>query len=202
MKGRAMGYLHVAVRRTGWKGCRAALLPMAVLMAVAGCASVDGGGPPPVARESRAPARAVPDSAIREDVLRRWAEAGEMHRHLDLSVKEGRVLITGRVRTPDDRVEAVRRAWQAEGVVEVINEVQIDDASGLSDKATDAWITAQFRTKLLLDTDVGSRNYAIDTVNQVLYIMGRAGSQAELDRVLQLARQVPRVRRVVSHVHF
>ena len=34
---------------------------------------------------------------------------------LNLTVDQGRVLITGNVQNPDDRVEAVRLAWQVKG---------------------------------------------------------------------------------------
>ena len=43
-------------------------------------------------------------------------------------------------------------------------------------------------------------NYTIETVNRIVYLMGIAQDQAEIDRVTTHARQVRYVRRVVSHV--
>ncbi len=43
-------------------------------------------------------------------------------------------------------------------------------------------------------------NYSIETVNGVVYLIGVAQSQEELDRVINHARQISYVRRIVSHV--
>lgn len=119
---------------------------------------------------------------------------------VSLSVGEGRVLLTGAVTKPETRIEAARLAWQAEGVREVINEIQVTDESSLIDKARDSWITAQVRQKLLFDQDVRSINFSIDTVNGVVYLFGVAQSAVESDRVVNHARNVRYVRNVVSYL--
>jgi hypothetical protein len=43
-------------------------------------------------------------------------------------------------------------------------------------------------------------NYSIDTVQAVVYLMGVAQNQAELDKVMSYARTVPYVKQVVSYV--
>ena len=53
---------------------------------------------------------------------------------------------------------------------------------------------------MLFDQDVRSVNYSIETVNQVIYLMGVAQDEAELQRVVDHARNVAYVRRVVSYV--
>ena len=97
-------------------------------------------------------------------------------------------------------IEAVRLAWQAPGVREVINEIEVNDTSGLDDQARDAWIATQLKTNLLFDKNVSSINYSIETVNKVIYLMGVAQSQAELNRVIGHAKDIAYVRRVVSYV--
>src|SRR3546814_5546522 len=105
-----------------------------------------------------------------------------MVRKVNLQVQEGRVLLTGNVRLPGQRGGAVRLAWQPPGVREVINEITVDDTSGLGNFARDTWISTELRSTLLFDQDVSSIDYSIETVNQVIYLMGVAQSQAELDR--------------------
>ena len=70
-----------------------------------------------------------------------------MFTKLDLTVNQGRVLITGVVQDPKHRVEAVRLAWQPTGVVQVINEVKVADSEGIIGFAKDAWISGRIRTK-------------------------------------------------------
>jgi osmotically-inducible protein OsmY len=119
---------------------------------------------------------------------------------LDMTVNQGRVLITGVVQNPEDRVEAVRLAWQPIGVKQVINEIQLADSPGVTDYARDAWIATRLRTALTFDGNIQSINYTIDVVKGVVYLMGVSQGQAELDRVIEKARTVPDVRRVVSYV--
>ncbi len=119
---------------------------------------------------------------------------------LNLTVDQGRVLITGTVQNPDDRVEAVRLAWQVNGVKEVINEIRIANSEGLQGAVKDGWITTRLRTAMTFDRDIQSINYSIDTVNGTVYLMGVTNGQEELDRVVKLARTIPGVKQVISYV--
>lgn len=144
---------------------------------------------------------AVSDTQIRLQITDLWLKHDvNMYRRLDMTVKEGRVLITGNVPTPDARVDAIRLAWQADGVKQVINEINVDNSAGFTGYATDVWITTQLKSKLLLDKYIQSINYTVDTVNGVVYLMGVAQDRKELDRVINHARSLGRVRNVVSYV--
>jgi osmotically-inducible protein OsmY len=123
----------------------------------------------------------------------------DLFRAIDLTVLEGRVLLTGKVKDADTRVEAVRLAWQVDDVKEVINEIQIDDSSGLIDAARDIWISTQLKARVTFDRDVQAINYAFETVNGVVYIMGLAQSDQEMERVANHARNLRYVRRVVNY---
>ena len=115
-------------------------------------------------------------------------------------VHEGRVLLTGTVRKPEDRIEVVRHAWKVKGVKTVINEIRVEDDSGVLDLARDKWVSAQLRLKITFDAKIKAINYAIDTVNGTVYLMGVAQNERELALVRNHARSLEYVRRVVSHV--
>ncbi len=117
-----------------------------------------------------------------------------------LSVESARVLLTGSVENPEDRIEATRLAWQAAGVREVINEIQVRNSAGITDRAQDILINKRLQGTLLFDKDIKSINYSTDTVNGVVYVFGVARSQAELDRVINHARNLEYVTNVVSYV--
>jgi osmotically-inducible protein OsmY len=119
---------------------------------------------------------------------------------LSTTVNQGRVLITGVVQDPEARVEAVRLAWQVDGVAQVINEIRVADSDGIPGYVRDQWIATRLRTAIMFDRDVQSLNYSIDTVQGAVYLMGVAQNQAELDHVIELARTIPHVREVVSYV--
>ena len=115
-----------------------------------------------------------------------------------VEVVEGRVLLTGRVDKPEHRVEAVRFAWQEEGVVEVINEIRVGTSDdGLADRGKDAWIATQLRTKITLDSQVKAVNYSAEVVDGTVYLFGIAQNESELKRVVAHARTIENVRRIV-----
>ncbi len=144
---------------------------------------------------------AAADTKIRLQIDRLWlAESAALFLKINLQVQDGRVLLTGQVPAPEARVTAVRLAWQAEGVAEVINEIGLGDTSSLLDAARDQWIATELRARLLADGAITSINYSIETVNGSVYLIGVAQNQAELDRALSHARNIRYVRRVVNYM--
>jgi len=153
------------------------------------------------AAQERGLKTAATDTRIRLQINRLWLEEStSLYLKINLQVQEGRVLLTGQVPGPEARVTAVRLAWQAEDVAEVINEIELGDRSSLLDAARDEWIGAQLRARLLGDAAIASINYSIETVNGSVYLIGVARDQAELDRALAHARNIRYVRRVLNYM--
>lgn len=159
--------------------------------AVGGIAAAREGGLTQSARDAR----------IKLEINDLWLKYDfDAFRKLGSTVEQGRVLVTGVVQNPDHRVEAIRLAWQPEGVVQVINEVRVENSDGITGFARDKWITGNLRAKLIFDREVQSINYTIDTLQGVVYLMGIAQDQAELNKVITHARNTNYVKQVVSYV--
>ena len=167
------------------------------------CATAAGAGATAgvAASQERGLGVAIDDSAIHAKIWRLWLDT-DPHIFLEVGVDvhEGRVLLTGTINSPQNRLDAVRLAWQVEGVRQVIDEIQVTDEGGVLDYSRDVWITAQLRSKITFDSEILAINYSIETVNKVVYLMGVAQSEAEIDRVIRYARNIDYVRKVVSHV--
>lgn len=181
------------------------LVALSSLSAVAaGCvpAVVGAGSATGVAvAQERGLGGALSDTRIRLGINHLWFQESEiLFRKMQLQVQEGRVLLSGAAPDPETRVDAVRLAWQVPGVLEVINEIEVDDETTLTDKARDVVISTKLKTRLLTDQDVSSINYSIEVVNQSIFLIGVAQSQAELDRVVAHAKDISYVRRVKSYV--
>ncbi|PCI99991.1 MAG: phospholipid-binding domain-containing protein [Alphaproteobacteria bacterium] len=145
--------------------------------------------------------RAASDLRIQTEINDLWFRYNmSMFRKLDLTINQGRILITGVVQDPAHRVEAVRMAWQPKGVVHVINEIKVAKSEGLVGYAKDAWISTRLRAALIMAGEVESINYSIDTVQGSVYLMGFAQNQAELNQVIETARTIENVKQVVSYV--
>jgi osmotically-inducible protein OsmY len=146
---------------------------------------------------------AAADLAIRMEINDLWLKdtSGQVFmRDLNLQVQEGRVLVSGEVADADLRAQAIQLAWKASGVREVINEVEVGNAGGMRTYWTDSKILRELEGRMLLERGVASVNYSVEAFNGVVYLLGVAQDQTELNRVLQLARNIASVRRVVSHV--
>jgi osmotically-inducible protein OsmY len=179
--------------------CAAALLLTAC--SPAGVAVGAGATAGVAASEERGIKGAVTDAGIRIEINDLWLDAGfELYKNVSLQIYEGRVLIAGRVPTQEIADEAARLAWQPDNVREVINEIQVKDDAGAEAFARDALINARLDSKLLFTDGISSINYSTRAVAGTVYLLGVAQSQAELDRVFQVARNIPDVKAVVSHV--
>lgn len=144
---------------------------------------------------------AFTDAGIKMKINEAWFQYNvETFSKLSTTVNQGRVLITGVVQNPQDRVEAVRLVWQVPGVKQVMNEIRVADSEGFPGFVRDTWITTRLRSAITFDRNVTSLNYSIDTVQGVVYLMGVAMNQRELDRVVEIARTIPNVKQVVNYV--
>lgn len=181
-----------------------ALVLLAAAVSPGGCVPVVIGGAvagATVVAQERSVATAIDDSIIQGDIGKSLLEFDlDVFGKVDIEVVEGKVLLTGIVPEPQNRVDAARIAWRADDVAEVINEIEVADDNTLSDAARDAWITTKLRARIIGDGEIYSVNYTIDTVNGAVYLMGIAQDQAELDRVVNHARDIKYVRRVVPYV--
>jgi len=180
--------------------CLTALLG-ASLQGCVGAAIGAGATVGTAAMEERGIAGVTDDAALRIRLNGLFSGKDErLWRKVGLQVYMGRVLLTGAVETEDMRAEAVRLAWSAEGVKEVINEMQIAQSGGATGFARDTWITTLLKSALLFDKDVSSINYSVESVGGTVYLIGLAQNRAELNRVMNHARGMSYVKKVVNYV--
>ena len=161
-------------------------------------AAATGGG---AAVEERSIGNVVDDLTIRAELNQLFFKDNfDLLQSVSFSVIEGRVLLKGSVKTQEDRIRGLELAWQASGVREVINEIQVTDQGGIVNYARDTWISTQLKAEILFDRDILSINYNVESINGIIYVVGIAQDQAELDKVVNHARRIENVKQVVSHV--
>ena len=151
--------------------------------------------------EERSIGNVVDDLTIRAELNQLFFKDNfDLLQSVSFSVIEGRVLLKGSVKTQEDRIRGLELAWQASGVREVINEIQVTDQGGIVNYARDTWISTQLKAEILFDRDILSINYNVESINGIIYVVGIAQDQAELDKVVDHARRIENVKQVVSHV--
>ena len=153
------------------------------------------------ARQERTVGAAIDDVRIKTAVTSGLAGAAISNFvNVSTTVVEGRVLMTGRVDEPEERLQATRIAWGVEGVRRVDNEIEITDSAGWFDRPRDIFIRTEIAVDLLTDGAIKDVNYTIDVVNGVVYITGVGQDQAEIDRVIARASRFKGVKRVENFV--
>jgi osmotically-inducible protein OsmY len=154
-----------------------------------------------VSKEERSIGEFVDDAIIKTVIKNSYFDQNEkLFFNIDVEVSQGRVLLTGTVENIDLRIEATRIAWAAKGVETVINEIQISNSDNIINFADDLVISTKILGKLILEENVNSLNFNIETVNKVVYIIGIARNVNEKDKVIEIANEVFGVDEVIDYI--
>ena len=121
-----------------------------------------------------------------------------------LSVKtkiiDGRIFITGKVDTVEEKLNITKIAWEIKGARSVKNDLKIKDEFNFKQSAKDILITSQLRSALIFNKSTKAVNYNIDTYKQKIYIYGIAETSDERDEVIEEAKQILDVEDVIASI--
>jgi len=121
-----------------------------------------------------------------------------------LSVKskviDGRIFLTGKVETPEEKLQLTKLAWETKGTRSVRNDIKIKEEFNFKQSAKDILITSQLRTALILNKNIKATNYQIDTYKKKIYIYGIALVSEEKDLVISEAKEILDVEGVVASI--
>tara|TARA_B100000941_G_C28327400_1_gene459783 strand:- start:38 stop:625 length:588 start_codon:yes stop_codon:yes gene_type:complete len=123
---------------------------------------------------------------------------------LDLNTKvlDGRIFITGKVDTPEEKLEITKLAWETKGVRSVKNDLKVKEDFNFQQSAKDLLITSQLRSAMIFNKKIKAVNYQIDTYKKKIYIYGIAYSEDEKDEILTEANEILDVEDVVMSILF
>ncbi len=177
-----------------------------ILVFLSGCAGAIIGGVATVG-VATVQERSVKDAAIdlklelqiQEALLRSSME--KLFISVDIHIVEQRVLLIGNVGSQELRDKAAKIVWETSPKIkEVLNEITIGNKSSLVSEAKDARISLSLSGLLISDTEVSDINFSHSVSKQVIYLMGIASNEAEVDKVIYHARTVKGVKKVISHI--
>lgn len=137
-------------------------------------------------------------SEIAADVI---GESAGLFIDVGADVWEQRVMLTGSVEEAADKARAGELVAAIDGVKAVYNEIQVTaEGGGIGGLVDDTVIATKVEANLLSASGVSSLNYRWRSVNGSVYLLGRALSEAEHDKVKRMVGEIDDVREVVSHV--
>ena len=111
-----------------------------------------------------------------------------------LSVKskvlDGRIFLTGKVDSPEEKLQITKIAWETKGTRSVRNDIKIKEEFNFKQSAKDILITTQLRTALIVNKNIKATNYQIDTYKKKIYLYGIALTSEEKDLVISEAKEI------------
>ena len=115
-------------------------------------------------------------------------------------VIDGRIFITGKVNTVEEKLNITKLAWEIKGARSVKNDLKIREQFDIQQFSKDILITSQLRTAMIASKTIKSTNYNIDTYKKKIYIYGIAENEEERAEVINEAKQVLDVEDVISSI--
>ena len=181
------------------------LILLLIAIILSGCVGVSSSGVfgtgVSVALDPRSVGTQIDDSIMQKNLSARMILLDKKYL---LSVKskvlDGRIFLTGKVENPEDKLKLTKMAWETEGVRSVRNDIKVKENFNFKQSAKDLLITSQLRTALIIDKEIKSTNYQIDTYKKKIYIYGIAQNDTERDEVTREAKQILDVEDVITSI--
>src|SRR5438876_6982464 len=119
--------------------------PLAI---VGGLAAAGGAGY--AANQERGVTGTVDDLTIKTNIQNAWLTVNPaLQAHCNITVYEGRTLLTGTAPTPEIKAQAKEIAGQIPGVRAIYDEIEVASAESAWQSVRDTWIAAQLRSNLV-----------------------------------------------------
>ncbi len=115
-------------------------------------------------------------------------------------VLDGRIFVTGKVDTPEEKLQITKLAWETKGARSVRNDIKIKEKFNFKQSAKDLLITSQLRTAIIVNKNIKATNYQIDTFKKKIYIYGIALTDEEKDLVISEANEILDVEDVIASI--
>ena len=115
-------------------------------------------------------------------------------------VLDGRIFITGKVDTVEEKLKITKLGWEIKGARSVKNDLKIKEEFNFKQTAKDVLITSQLRTALITNKKIKSANYDIDTYKKIIYVYGISQNEEERAEVINEAKKVLDVEDVITSI--
>ena len=177
-----------------------------IIICLSGCASTILGGAASVGLAS-VQERSIKDAAIdlklelqiQEKLFR--ANTDKLFVNVDVVLLEQRVMLIGNVESQELRDLASKIAWEVSPKIKnVINEITVGKKPTLVSQAQDARISLSLSGLLIGDAKISDINFTHSVSKQVIFLIGIAQDDEELNKVINHARSVKGVKKVISHL--
>ena len=154
-----------------------------------------------VALDPRTVGTQIDDSIMQKTISAKILSLDKKFLHsVKTKVLDGRIFITGKVDTPEEKLLITKLAWETKGARSVKNDTKIKEEFNFKQSAKDILITSQLRTAIIVNKNIKATNYQIDTYKKKIYIYGIALTSEEKDMVISEAQEILDVEDVIASI--
>ena len=174
-------------------------LALATLGSLQGCVLLLGAGAVSAGmsmNDRRTGGTQIEDQAIELKSGGRLREAIGDKGHVNVTSYNRLALISGEVATDADKAAAEKAIAGIEGVVSVVNELEVGPNSTITTRSSDTVITTRVKSALIDAKDIQSSAIKVVTERGIVYLMGRV-TEREAVRASEIARAQASVMKVV-----
>ena len=154
-----------------------------------------------VALDPRTVGTQIDDSIMEKSISAKILARDKKHLiSVKTKVLDGRIFITGKVDSPEEKLLITKLAWETKGARSVRNDIKIKEEFNFKQSAKDVLITSQLRTALIINKNIKATNYQIDTYKKKIYIYGIAITSDEKKKVISIATEILDVENVIASI--
>ena len=154
-----------------------------------------------IALDPRTLGTQIDDSIMQKNLLARLTLLEKKYLvKISVKVLDGRIFLRGKVDEPEEKLKITKMAWETKGVRSVKNNISIKQKFSFKNTALDVLVTSQLKTALILNKNVKSANFNIDTINQKTYVFGIAHTEDEKKEIVQEAKQIVDLKELVTSI--
>ena len=167
-------------------GCGIVLVTTATVMAI------------DIARDRRGSSVYWDDNKMELNIARSIDKQKQIeHEHVNVTVYNGVVLLTGEVPDQRDIDSIIDLAKSHQGSRQVINRLELAGKTNMNSRANDGWITTKVKTAIATSAPVDSTRIKVVTERANVYLMGLVRPE-EAEVAVEATRSVTGVVRVIK----
>ena len=181
------------------------LIFIPIIFILTGCVGVGSAGlfgtGVSVALDPRTVGTQIDDSIMQKTISAKILSKNKKYLvSIKTKVLDGRIFITGKVDSPEEKLLITKLAWETKGARSVRNDIKIKEEFNFKQSAKDLLITSQLRTAIIVNKNIKATNYQIDTYKKKIYIYGIALTSEEKDLVISEAKEILDVEDVIASI--
>ncbi|UAT42658.1 BON domain-containing protein [Anaplasmataceae bacterium AB001_6] len=139
------------------------------------------------------------DASLKQSVMKGLREAGATYNNISVEVRDNKARLFGNLSTSLQRIEASKITWDVRGILAVDNQIKVAEYGKKYVEAE--WVSSNARLLVRLKKGDVVDRFSFESTRGVLYVMGRANSDEERNKIINLVVKAFSDKKVQDYIH-